>query len=70
MSKKEGQFDQPNTLMQKTVKLVKAGDLVKISYETDIPFYWLRKFAAGAYQNPSVNRVQWLYEHLTNSKLV
>jgi hypothetical protein len=70
MSSKEGLFDQPNSLMVETIKLVKKADLIKISYETGIPFYWLRKFKEGVYQNPSCNRVQYLYEHLSNSKLV
>lgn len=69
MSSKEGLFDQPNSLMVETTKLIKTANLIKISFETGIPFYWLRKFKEGAYLNPSVNRVQCLYEHLSNTKL-
>ena len=70
MSNKEGPFDQPNTLMVETTKLLKTANLIKVSYETGIPFYWLRKFKEGAYLNPSVNRVQNLFEHLSNTKLL
>jgi len=70
MSKKAGKFDQPQSLMLATIKLAKERDLVTISFETNIPFYWLRKFITECYKNPSVNRVQHLYEHLTSSKLI
>ena len=70
MASKDGQFDQPNSLMIETTKLLKDVNLVKVSYETGIPFYWLRKFKERVYRNPSVNRVQTLYEHLSNTKLL
>lgn len=67
---KPGTFDQPSTLMLTTVSLLKERDLFEIYSETKIPFYWLRKFAAIEFKNPSVNRVQFLYEHLTGNRLV
>jgi hypothetical protein len=70
MASKNGPFDQPNSLMVETTKLLKNANLVKVSYETGIPFYWLRKFKEGVYTNPSVNRVQCLFEHLSNTKLI
>lgn len=65
-------FDKPLSLMATVQGLLKPKrdrDLVTIMRETKIPYFWLRKFAAGEFKNPSVNRVQFLYEHLTNTKL-
>lgn len=69
MSQKHGQFDQPRSLMTKTIELLRERDLFEIYAETKISFYWLRKFVVGTYKNPSVNRVQYLYEHLTGKPL-
>lgn len=70
MSTKSDKFDQPGSLMRKTIDLLKTKNLVEVSAATKVSFYWLRKFVAGTYQNPSVNRVQYLYEHLTGNKLI
>lgn len=70
MSKKSQAFDQPRSLMLKTIELLKKRDLFEVYAETKISFYWLRKFIALEFKNPSVNRVQYLYEHLSGSKLV
>lgn len=61
----------PYSLMTTTIELLKDDErsLINIHKETNIPFYWLRKFAAGEFENPSVNRVQCLYEFLTKKKL-
>lgn len=69
MSKRELPFDQPLMLMQKTVELLKTKDLIQVSAETRISFYWLRRFLGGGFKNPSVNRVEYLYEHLSGTKL-
>lgn len=69
MSKKTEQFDQPGTLMVETVRLLKNRDLFEVYAETKISFYWLRKFATGGFKNPSVNRVQYLYEYLTGKQI-
>lgn len=70
MSKpKQAVFDQPGALMKKATKLVQDADLVSLSAETTISFYWLKKFARGTFKNPSVNRVEFLYEHLSKKKL-
>lgn len=55
--------------MLKTLELLKGKDLLKVYEETRISFYWLRKFSAGDFRNPSVNRVQYLYEHLSGKRL-
>lgn len=62
---------EQGTLFLATWKKLKDDkrSLVKIYDETGIPFYWLKKFRNGEIKNPSVNRVQALYEHLTGSKL-
>lgn len=69
---KQEQFDNPGSLMQQTRELVKASELglLGIYKSSGLPFYWLRKFASGEFRNPSVNRVQFLYEHLTGKSLL
>lgn len=69
------QFDNPGSLMERTRVLLKTAapketDLYKVHSATGLPFYWLRKFAVGTFKNPSVNRVQFLYEHLTSHPLI
>lgn len=68
-------FDQPGPLMRRTQALLKEQapretDLFNVHDQTKIPFYWLRRFVGDGFKNPSVNRVQFLYEHLTKSKLL
>lgn len=63
-------YDQPGPLMLKTIELVKARTPIKVFAETGISFYWLKKFVGMEYKNPSVNRVEYLYEYLTNTKLL
>lgn len=63
-------FDQTGSLMRRTMEMLRErGDLLKIYTDTKISFYWLRKFANGEFRNPSVNRVQYLYEYLTGKQL-
>lgn len=71
MSQKHGPYDQPHSLLEATVKLANEfdGTLPELYKATNISFYWLRKFKAGEFKNPSVNRVQWLYEFLSGKKL-
>ena len=66
---KTDSFDQPGTLMTETQKLLKDQDLLEVYAKTGISFYWLRKFASGEFKNPSVNRVQCLYEFLKGQPL-
>lgn len=65
-------YDQEGSLLSKTRALIKDRklSLPEIYKETGIPFYWLKKFVSGEIRNPSVNRVQYLYEKLTESDLV
>lgn len=59
------------TLHQRTIDLIKESDLtfIQIYEATGISFYWIRKFANGMVPNPSVNRVQELYEFLKGEEL-
>lgn len=70
MPAKTSTYDQPGSLMRRTSDLLREKDLLKVYAETNISFYWLRKFASGSFRNPSVNRVQYLYEHLSGTKLL
>ena len=67
---KSKEYDSPNLLMQTTIKLVKQKGIEDTAFETLIPFGWLQKFCAGTFKNPSVNRVVFLYEHLSGTKLI
>lgn len=60
------------SLMEITRQMLKDSQksLPEIYKESGIPFYWLRKFASGEIKNPSVNRVQRLYEYLSGKSLV
>lgn len=60
------------SLMEITRQMLKDSkkSLPEIYKESGIPFYWLRKFASGEIKNPSVNRVQRLYEYLSGTSLV
>lgn len=63
ISEKEG------TLLIKTRELVKndTRSLPDLATESGIPFYWLQKL--NTFKSPSVNRIQYLYEFLSNKKL-
>jgi len=60
-------YDQPGTLYERTRTLLEKQDLFEVSKATGLPFYWLRSLPTTT--NPSVNRVQVLYEYLTNKPL-
>lgn len=69
-AKKQETFDQPNKLMLKTMKLVQEAGIDDVFFKTKIPFGWLQKFSTGTFKNPSVNRVVYIYEKLTNTNLI
>ena len=64
--------EKPGALHSKTLAALdarrKTTSLFAIAEQSHVPFYWLRKFAAGAIANPSVNRVEQLFNWLTASK--
>lgn len=59
------------TLHARTLALLKQSKvpLPEIYKETDIPYYWLKKFSSDEIKDPSVNRVQRLYEFLAGKQL-
>lgn len=63
--------DNPRTLDIKTRALLKASalNLVQMALAYQIPYVWLKKYAAGSIDKPNVNRVQYLYEKLSGTKL-
>lgn len=67
-------FNIGPSLLEETLKLLSNRSSVltlpAISAETKIPLAWLKLFAANGIKDPSVNRVQALYEYLTGRKLV
>jgi hypothetical protein len=64
-------MSEPQSLMTETIRLLKQRHetLQEIQVATGIPFYWLRKFSGHEFRDPSVNRVQRLYEYLKGQKL-
>lgn len=58
-------------LHSKTLELLKAYPLTlpAVYKDTGIPYYWLKKFKADEIADPSVNRVEKLYEYLTRSSI-
>jgi transcriptional regulator with XRE-family HTH domain len=64
--------DSPGLLMKRTRKLLAEHDKTypEIAAETGISIYWLLKFGSGNVRNPSVNRVEHLYEYLSGERLV
>lgn len=65
-------FDKQAPLLAKVVELLAAKrdkDYMILWSETGIPYFWIRKIANGEIKNPGVNRIQYLYEHLTGKKL-
>lgn len=64
--------DSPATLYvvtQELLKQNKEGSYLDIYKSTGVPPNWLSKFATGKIRNPSVNRVQRLYEYLSTRTL-
>lgn len=69
MALKEGVFDQPGTLMTRTLELFKERNTLDVYEATRLPWYWLNQFKSGKVKNPSVNRVQFLFEYLSGEKI-
>lgn len=58
------------TLLEKTKELLIArGDYLDIYVGTGLGPNWLSLLANGKIKDPSVNKVQCLYEYLTNTQL-
>jgi len=63
-------YDQPGALMLKTIELIREHGVLEVHIKTTVPFFWLSKFIGMEFKNPSVNRIQYIYETLTNKTLV
>lgn len=59
------------SLMRHTQDLLHADlrNMREIARDAQIPYDWLRSFSCDRLPNPSVNRVQALYEFLTRKPL-
>jgi hypothetical protein len=64
------EYDQPDSLMLSVMGMLREYNVFEVFEATGIPYFWLNSFANGRIQNPSVNRVQYLYEYLTKTRLV
>jgi hypothetical protein len=63
-------FDQPGSMLTSVIKKLQGRDLLLIYKATGLPFYWLRRLASGGYQNPSVNRIEFLLEYFKQEEAV
>jgi len=62
-------LNKQGTLLTKTRRLLKGADIAEVAAETGLSFYWLNKIAKGEIKDPSVNKVQRVYEKLSRKKL-
>lgn len=72
MAKDTPEYDKPAAIVLKTRELLErySKSIPEVYKETGIPIYWLKSFSDGRYkQNPSINRVVYLYEYLTGKPL-
>ena len=69
--KKLKPFDQPGTLMQRVLKLLDEDERTPLDlyYAHGIPFYWTKSIIEGSVDNPSVNRMEALYNILAKQPL-
>ena len=60
-----------NTLYIKTMELLEASPLSlrEIADRSELPYDWLTAIKYDRIKNPSVNRIQHLYEFLTGASL-
>lgn len=59
------------TLLLKTRTLLKSDSrpLTRVAEESGLPYHWVHSFRYREHRDPSVNRVQRLYEYLTGESL-
>ena len=64
-------YDQPGTLMKKVLELfIKDGRTpLQLQIDHGVPFYWVKALQAGTIKNPSVNRIEYLYNLLSKKPL-
>lgn len=63
--------DTNASLHKRTLELLRKDEtpLATLAIKVGLPFYWLKAYKSGAICDPSVNRVQRLYEHLTGKRI-
>jgi hypothetical protein len=63
--------DRPGTLIEATRKLLHNDkrSRPKLAKDLEVPFHWLKAFMADEIDAPSVNRVQYIYEKLSGSRI-
>lgn len=64
--------DEKKSLLLVTIKLLKEStfNLFEISEKTSLNYYWLKKLYYNKLKDPSVNKIQILYEFLSDKKIV
>lgn len=62
---------ETGSLHQLTLELLKSAEetTFDVAVATGLSYSWVVAFASNRMQNPSVNRVQHLYEYLTGKHL-
>ena len=65
-------YDQRCSFLDNVLVLLENDkrSLIDIHKQTGLPFYWLRKIKTGEIKNPSVNRIVYLYQHLTDKNTI
>lgn len=65
------------SLMEHTRRLMReskqsTGEIYAgmLAQGSDVTYYWLRNFSAGRTKDPSVNRVEELYQYLTGKSVL
>jgi hypothetical protein len=71
MTRIEDGADTPGSLLARTVTMLKEQErsYLHIYNETGLHPNWLSRLAVGAIKDPSVNRIQALYEYLAGAEL-
>jgi hypothetical protein len=71
MPKPQRKIVMRGSLHRRTLELLKASPLstFDVATATGLTYSWVAAFAADLMADPSVNKVQALYEFLTKSKL-
>lgn len=62
-------IEKPGRLLSATLKAARKVKLDDLTRATGFPSSWLRKLLAGTIKNPSVNRVEKVYEAVTKKRL-
>lgn len=65
-------FDAPGSLLTATIEAVRSSNKtpVQLCRETGLHPSWILGLLNGRFRNPSVNRVQYLYEYVTGRQLL